>query len=146
PVPHAWPASSRTVYRRMLRGTGERTATATSARHAPSPGRPAAAHTRGPAGPWPGADAPTQRPPYEDRTPWRDDSPHATTTVPVDNSKKRKVLEVPVQGAQKLKWSQAAGERHPITRARHPPAKSSHLRIESICAVRRVLASATTSA
>jgi hypothetical protein len=39
-----------------------------------------------------------------------------------DNSKKRKVLKVPVRGAQKLKSSQAAGERHPISRARHPPA------------------------
>src|ERR1700756_4786680 len=58
----------------MPRGTGERTVTATSARHAPSSGRPAAAHTRGPASPWPGVDAPTQRPPYKDRTSWRHDS------------------------------------------------------------------------
>ncbi len=30
-----------------------------------------AAHTRDRASRWVGADAPTQRPPYEDRTPWR---------------------------------------------------------------------------
>jgi Tn3 transposase DDE domain len=54
-------------------GTGEKTMTATSARRTPSPGRPAAAHTRGPASPWPGADAPTQRLPYQDRTPKRPD-------------------------------------------------------------------------
>src|SRR5580704_11238984 len=55
----------------MPRGTGGRTVRATSAQRAPSPGRPAAARTRDPASPGPGADVPAQRPPYQDRTPWR---------------------------------------------------------------------------
>ena len=69
PVPRVWPASSRTVYRRTPRGTGGRTVTATSAQRVPSPGRLVAARTRDPASSGPGADAPGQRPPYEDRTP-----------------------------------------------------------------------------
>src|SRR5208282_1829450 len=72
--PRVWPASSRTVYRRTPRGIGGRTVTATSAQRGPSPERPAAARTRDPASPGPGVDAPVQRPPCEDRTPWRHDS------------------------------------------------------------------------